>query len=238
MKHFLPIFKKELLSYINSPLAYIFTAIFLIVGNWLFFQNFFLLNQASMRNYFDLLPWIFLFITPALTMRLWAEEKKSGTMEVLLTFPVRDIEVVLAKFFGSLFFLFLVLLLSLSLPISIAFIGNLDWGVIIGGYVGALLLGGLYIALGLFISSLTKNQIVAFLLTVVSCFILYIISTPFVLQAVPWLAPILRLAGAGDHFSNLARGVIDTRDLIYYFSLIALFLFANNQILNSRNWKS
>lgn len=238
MKHFFPIFKKELFSYINSPLAYIFTAIFLVVGNWLFFQNFFLMNQASMRSYFDLLPWIFLFITPALTMRLWAEEKKSGTLEVLLTFPVKDVEVVLAKYFSSLFFLFLVLLLSLSLPITMSFLGNLDWGVIIGGYLGSLLLGGLYLALGLFISSLTKNQIVAFLLTIVSCFALFIMSTPFVLQAVPFFAPILRLAGSGAHFDNLARGILDTRDIIYYVSLIVLFLYLNNQILNSRNWKS
>ena len=238
MKHFFPIFKKEILAYINSPLAYIFTAIFLIVGNWLFFQNFFLMNQANMRSYFNLLPWIFLFITPALTMRLWAEEKKSGTIEVLLTFPVKDIEVVLAKFLSSVFFLLIVLLLSFSLPLTISSLGNIDWGVIIGSYVGALLLGSLYLAIGLFISALTKNQIVAFLLTVVSCFFLFIISTPFVLQAVPFLAPVLRVAGADDHFLNLTRGIFDSRDIIYYLSAISLFLYLNNQVLNSRNWKS
>lgn len=238
MKHFFAIFKKEILSYFNSPLAYIFTAIFLVTGNWMFFQNFFLMNQASTRSYFDLLPWIFLFITPALTMRLWAEEKKSGTMEVLLTFPVRDIEVVLAKYVSSLVFLMLVLLLSLSLPITIAFLGNLDWGMVIGGYVGAILLGGLYLSIGLFISSLTKNQIVALLLTAVSCFLLFILSSSFVLQSAGFLAPVLRIAGAAEHFFNLARGVIDTRDLIYFISLVSLFIYLNNQSLNSRNWKA
>ena len=238
MKHFWVLFKKELLSYFNSPLAYIFTAIFLIVGNWLFFQSFFLIDQANVRSYFDLLPWIFLFITPALTMRLWAEEKKSGTIETLLTYPVQDIEMVMAKFVSSLAFLAIVLLLSLSLPITAGALGNVDWGVVIGGYLGAVLLGALYLALGLFISSLTKNQIVAFLLTVVACFVLFIVGTPFVLEAVPFLAPVFRIIGSGNHFYNLARGVIDSRDLIYYVSLISMFVYLNKQILASRNWKS
>lgn len=238
MQQFRAIFKKEILSYFNSPLAYIFTAIFLIIGNWLFFQSFFLYNQASMRGYFDLLPWIFLFITPALTMRLWAEEKKSGTIEILLTFPVKDITVALAKFFSSLAFLSIVLLLSLSLPITIAFLGNLDIGVIIGGYLGALFLGALYLSIGLFLSSLTKNQIVAFLLAAVSCFLLYLLSSPFILQAVSWLAPILKVIGSASHFQNLSRGLLDTRDILYFLSVTALFIYLNCQVLASRNWKS
>jgi ABC-2 type transport system permease protein len=238
MKQFYAIFKKEILGYFNSPLAYIFTAIFLIVGNWLFFQSFFLYNQASMRGYFDLLPWIFLFITPALTMRLWAEEKKSGTIEVLLTFPVKDIIVVLAKFFSSLAFLALVLLLSISIPITTAFLGDLDIGVIIGGYLGSLFLGAIYLSIGLFLSSLTKNQIVAFLLAVVACFLLFLLSSPFVLQAVTWLAPVLKVIGSASHFQNLSRGLLDTRDILYFISVTALFLFLNRQVLASRNWKS
>lgn len=238
MKHFWPIFKKEFAGYINSPLAYIFVGLFLVIGNWLFFQSFFVLNQANVRPYFDLLPWIFLFITPALTMRLWAEEKKTGTIETLLTFPVRDIEVILAKFFSSLLFLSIVLLLSITLPITASSLGDVDWGVVIGGYLGAIFLGALYLALGLFISSLCKNQIVAFLITLVSCFILFIMGTPFVLQAVPFLAPVLRVVGSGSHFFNLARGIVDTRDFIYYVSIISLFLYLNNQVLASRNWKS
>ena len=238
MQQFYAICKKEIFSYFNSPLAYIFTVIFLIVGNWLFFQSFFLYNQASMRSYFDLIPWIFLFITPALTMRLWAEEKKSGTMEILLTFPVKDVTVALAKFFSSLAFLTIVLLLSISLPLTIAFLGNLDIGVIIGGYLGALFLGAIYLSIGLFLSSLTKNQIVAFLLAAVSCFVLFIISTPFVLQAVSWLAPILKVIGSASHFQNLSRGLLDTRDILYFLSVTALFLYLNYQVLASRNWKA
>src|SRR3989339_34223 len=114
------LFKKELMSYFNSPIAYIFIGVFLVVGNWLFFKSFFLIGQISMRGYFDLLPWIFLFLSPALTMRLWAEEKKSGTIEFLLTLPVTDWQVVWAKFLGALSFMFIALLLSISLPISLA----------------------------------------------------------------------------------------------------------------------
>ena len=169
-----PIFKREFVSYFNSPIAYIFVAIFLIVTNWLFFQRFFLVGQINMRDWFALLPWVFLLLAPALTMRSWAEEKKSGTIEFLLTLPIRDIEVVLAKFFSSLAFLALTLLLSLSVPITLAFLGDLDGGVIFAGYVGALLLGAMYISIGLFISSLTSNQIVAFLLSLAALFVFFI----------------------------------------------------------------
>src|SRR3989338_11562529 len=130
-----PIFKREFVSYFNSPIAYIFVAIFLVVTNWLFFQKFFLSAEVSMRNWFSLLPWVFLLLAPALTMRSWAEEKKSGTIEFLLTLPIRDVEVVLAKFFSSLAFLALSLFLSLSVPITLAVLGDLDGGVIFAGYV-------------------------------------------------------------------------------------------------------
>src|SRR3989339_2291463 len=141
------LFKKELMSYFNSPIAYIFIGVFLIVGNWLFFKNFYLIGQASMRAYFDLLPWIFLFMSPAISMRIWAEEKKSGTIEFLLTLPITDWQAVLAKFLSALAFLTFSLLLSLSIPFSAAWLGNLDLGPVVGGYLGALFLGGSYLAL-------------------------------------------------------------------------------------------
>src|SRR3989338_7346266 len=131
------LFKKELMSYFNSPIAYVFIGAFLIVGNWLFFNTFFLVGQASIRNYFSFLPWIFLFLAPALTMRLWAEEKKSGTIEFLLTLPITDWQAVLAKFLSALAFLTFSLLLSLSIPFSAAWLGNLDLGPGVGGYFGA-----------------------------------------------------------------------------------------------------
>jgi len=232
------LFKKELMSYFNSPIAYIFIAVFLVVGNWLFFKGFFIMGQASMRAYFDFLPWMFLFLAPAITMRLWAEEKRSGTIEFLLTLPVTDWQVVLAKFFSALAFMAIALLMSLTVPISVASLGNLDWGPVIGGYIGSILLGAAYLALGLFISSLTKNQIIAFVLGLVISFSFFIIGVDFVLIGVPdFLAPIMKFMGLGGHFYNIAKGVIDTKDMIYYGSFIYLFLWLNTRVIESRGWK-
>lgn len=232
------LFKKELMSYFNSPIAYIFIGVFLVVGNWLFFKNFFLIGQVSMRGYFDLLPWIFLFMSPAITMRLWAEEKKSGTIEFLLTLPVTDWQVVLAKFFGALAFLFISLLLTLTLPITLMSLGNIDWGPIIGSYLGSLFLGGAYLALGLFISSLTKNQIIAFVMGLVACFAAFIIGSNFVLIGAPqFMVPVLKFLGLGSHFFNIAKGIIDTKDIIFYLSFIFVFLWLNARIIESRGWK-
>lgn len=232
------LFKKELMSYFNSPIAYIFIGVFLVVGNWLFFKSFFLVGQASMRGFFDLLPWMFLFLAPSLTMRLWAEEKKSGTVEFLLTLPVTDWQVVLAKFLGSLVFLLVTLLSTITIPITIAFLGDVDFGPVMGGYIGALFLGGSYLALGLFISSLTKNQIIAFIIGIVACFSFFIIGADFALMGAPnFLAPIMQFLGLGSHFYNISKGVIDSRDVIYYCSFIFIFLWMNARVIESRGWK-
>lgn len=229
------IFNREFRNYFNSPIAYIFIAVFLIVSMFLFFPSFFLVGQASVRNYFTLMPWMFLFLAPAITMRLWAEEKQSGTMEVLLTLPVKDEEVVLGKFLSALAFLGITVLLSLTLPISVAFLGNLDWGPVIGGYLGTILMGGAYLSIGMFLSSITKNQIVAFLLAIVGCFVMYIIGDNMVINSVlDWLAPILRFFGVSFHYYNVSRGVIDLRDVIYYFSFIGFFLYLNVRVLGRR----
>lgn len=232
------LFKKELMGYFNSPIAYIFIGVFLVVGNWLFFKDFFLFAQASMRGYFQLLPWIFLFLAPAITMRLWAEEKQAGTIEFILTLPVTDWQVVLAKFFGGLVFLAISLLLSLSIPITLSSLGNMDWGPVWGGYLGALLLGGAYLALGIFISSLTKNQIIAFVLALVASFIAFIIGENFVIISAPQaLVPMLKFLGLGGHFYNIAKGLIDSKDIIYYLSFIFIFLWLNVRVIETRGWK-
>jgi ABC-2 type transport system permease protein len=226
------------MSYFNSPIAYIFIGVFLVAGNWLFFNSFFLVGQASVRNYFSLLPWIFLFLAPALTMRLWAEEKKTGTIEFLLTLPISDWQAVLAKFIGSLAFMFIALLLTITLPLTVFFLGNIDWGTVVGSYLGALFLGGSYLALGLFISSLTKNQIIAFVLALIASFAIFIIGAEFVLMSVPqFIAPIMKFLGLGSHFYNIAKGVIDTKDIIYYSSFIFLFLWLNARVIENRGWK-
>jgi len=238
MKNIITIFKKELASYFNSPIAYIFVAVFLIVSNWLFFQNFYLIGQANMRSYFMILPWIFLFLAPAITMRVWAEEKKSGTIELLLTLPVKDWEVVLGKFLSAVIFLSFTLLLSITIPLTVSKIGNMDWGVVIGGYIGAVLMGGAYLSLGLFISSLTKNQIIAFLIGLVCCFTVYIIGADFVLQKMnSAVVPLFQFLSVGHHFNNIGKGIIDSRNIIYYFSFMFIFLYLNAKSIESRNWK-
>ena len=229
------LFKKELFGYFNSPIAYIFIAVFLIVGNWLFFNSFFVIGQANMRNYFILLPWIFLFLTPAITMRVWAEEKRSGTIEFLLTLPITDWQAVLGKFFAALIFLACALFLTITLPVTVAYLGNVDLGPIIGSYLGAILMGAAYLALGLFVSALTKNQIIAFIAAIAACFIFFFIGNEFILMTAPqFLAPVFQFLGLGAHFDNVARGVIDTKDVIYYLSFIWLFLWLNKQVIELR----
>lgn len=232
------IFKKEFKGFFISPIAYVFITVYIVVTNFLFFQGFFIINQADMRGYFSLIPWVFLFFVPAITMRAWAEEKKVNTLELFLTWPVTDVQVVLGKFLASFLFLCVAILLSLTIPITITILGDPDHGVILGGYLGTILLGGAYIAIGLWISSYTENQIIAFILGVVAIFILYIIGNPFITMAVPsFLVPIFNYLGLGNHFESIQRGVIDSRDIIYYLSVIGVFLFLNVQSLGSRKWE-
>lgn len=238
MDNILALFKKEFRSYFISPIAYVFITVYLAVSNFLFFQSFFLINQADMRGYFELLPWIFLFFIPAVTMRSWAEEKKVRTLELLLTWPVSDFQVVAGKFLASFCFIAIVILLSVTIPITIMVIGKPDVGPIFGGYVGALLMGGAYLAIGMWVSSYTENQIIAFILGVVATFALFIIGNPFFTMAAPQaLVPLLSYLGLATHFDSIERGVIDSRDILYYCSVIGFFLFLNIQSLASRKWE-
>ena len=238
MRNTLAIFQKEFKSYFNSPIAYIFIITFILFSSWLFFRTFFLVGQAHLRPLFGILPWLFLILAPAITMRAWAEEKKLGTMEILMTLPIKDHEVVLGKFFASFLFIITAVLLTFPLPLTVYILGEPDTGTIVGGYLGACLMGGAYLAIGLFISSLTKNQIVAFIISIITCFALLIIGEDFVLMSTPsMIAPIFTYLGLGAHFESISRGVIDSRDLIYYFSVIGFFLFLNTLAIESRKWK-
>ena len=238
MKNIINIFRKEFRAYFSSPIAYIFIISFLGVTNWLFFRTFFLASQSSLRPFFSLLPWVFLFLAPAITMRSWAEEKKLGTIEILMTLPVKEYEVVIAKFLSSFVFLILTLCLTFPLPLTVMVLGSPDPGPIWGGYAGAFLLGGAYLAIGLFSSSLTENQIVAFIVSIMLCFALLIVGEDFVLINVPSvLVPVFSYLGLGAHFQSIGRGVIDSRDILYYFSVIGFFLFLNQISVESRKWK-
>ncbi|HOK41088.1 MAG TPA: ABC transporter permease [bacterium] len=238
MGKFFVIFKKELKSYFNSPIAYIFITVFIVLMNWLFFRTFFIIKQSSMRTFFSLLPWFLLFFAPALTMRLWAEEKKAGTLEFLMTMPISDFAVTFGKYLAAVLLLSLTIILTLTVPFSISKIGNLDFGQIIGQYLGAILLGASLISIGLFFSSLTENQIIAFIITIVLSFILIIIGEPFIVNLVPdYLSSILKYISLISHYDSIGRGIIDSKDIIYYFSVIFLFIFLNLKTIESRKWK-
>ncbi len=238
MQNITAILKKEFRSYFNSPIAYIFITFFLGISAWLFFQNFFLVNQAEMRGFFGLMPWIFLFFIPAVTMKLWSEEKKIGTIEILMTLPIRDYEVVVGKFLASFALLAVTVLLTLVIPFSIMSVGNPDVGTLIAGYIGLLLMGAAYIAIGFFASTLTENQIIAFIIGIVVCLVLLLIGEDFVLFKTPnWLVPIFSYLGLGAHYSSILRGVLDSRDIIYYLSLIGFFLYLSTLAVESRKWR-
>jgi ABC-2 type transport system permease protein len=232
------ILRKELASYFNTPLAYIVLTVFITLSNFLFFRSFFLINQADMRPWFDLLPWIYLFFIPAVTMRLWAEERKSGTIELLLTFPVRDVEVVVGKLLAALVFVLIGLGLSFTVPITIALLGSPDLGALVGQYIGAVLLSASYLAIGAWVSSLTKNQIVAFILAVSVTFFLFLIGENFFIQGFPPpVAAVCKFLGLGAHFDSISRGVIDSRDILYYISVIFFFGYLNVKSIENRKGK-
>ena len=230
-----PIYKRELRSYFNSPVAYVVIVVFLAVLGWFFTNNLFLMNVASLRIVFDLVPLIFLFFIPAITMRLIAEEKKAGTLELLTTKPVRDVEIVLGKFLAAWTLLAAALLPTLFYLVTIVALGKVDLGPIISGYLGLMLMGGVYIAIGLLASSLTENQIVAFILSFLIVFVFFILDK--ILMYVPdALASTLEFLSMDYHFSNIARGVIDTRNLIYFGTLLGFSLFLSTVSLERRKW--
>jgi ABC-2 type transport system permease protein len=230
-----PIFRRELRSYFNSPVAYVVIIVFLSIIGWFFTNNLFLMNVSTMRVVFELVPLVFLFFIPAITMRLLAEEKKSGTLELLTTKPVRDVEIILGKFLAAWALLAAALLPTLLYATTVAFLGSLDPGPVFTGYIGLMLMGGVYIAIGLFASSLTENQIVAFIISFLIVLALFLMDK--VLLYVPEaFASTMEYLSIDYHFSNIARGVIDTRNIIYFGSLLGLSLYLATISLERRKW--
>jgi ABC-2 type transport system permease protein len=233
MINVLPIMKKELRSYFASPVAYIVLTVFLLICGWFFGSSLFLMGQASMRNLFTIIPFIFTIFVPAITMRLVSEERKTGTFELLVTMPVSDIEVILGKYLASLVLLAVAIGLTATHAFTIALLGNADNGATLGGYIGLLLLGAGYLAIGILASSLTENQIVAFILAFLVTFSLSMIDKVLLFLPVQ-LASLFEYLSAEYHFNNIARGVLDSRDLVYYGSLILLGLYFSARALNRR----
>ena len=232
----LVISRREIRTYFNSPVAYIVVPVFVIITGYLFFTQLFLEKQAEMRGFFNIMPLLFMFMIPAITMRLLADEKASGTLELLITMPVRDSEVVIGKFLAAMALLCTAIGLTVVFAITVKSLGPLDRGPTIGGYLGLVLMGGAYVSIGVMASALTRNSIVSFIVAFAISFALYLLGrlTQFLPQALQKLVAYLSIDG---HFENIGRGVIDTRDLIYYFSVMVVCLLIATLSLESRRWK-
>lgn len=233
MRQALSICRKEFNSYFTSPIAYIVIAIFLLVTGWFFFATFFLFNQASLRNFFSLLPSVFAFVVPAVTMRQLAEELNVGSYETLLTLPVAFTDVVLGKFLAAVAFVAAMLVPTLAYPVTVALLGALDWGPVVGGYLGALALGAAFAAVGLFASAVTRNQIVAFIVGLAICFALTLVDQMAIFMP-RGFTPVLSYLAADVHFQNVAKGVVDTRDIVYFASVCFVGLYATHLALKSK----
>jgi ABC-2 type transport system permease protein len=230
-----PIFQRELRSAFNSPVAYVVIVVFLAIVGWFFTSNLFLMNAASMRLAFELIPLVFLFFVPAVTMRLLAEEKKSGTFELLVTKPVSDLEIVLGKFLAGVSLVAAALLPTLVYLITLLFIGSPDLGPVIGGYLGLMLMGSAYVAIGVFASSLTENQIVAFITGFLIVLALFLADKVLIYMPSS-IASVLEFLAIDYHFGNIARGVIDSRDIVYFLSLLTASLMLATTSLERRKW--
>ncbi len=225
---------KEFNDYFISPIAYIVISLFLIVTGWFFFSTFFIFGRADLRDFFSLLPITFSFIIPAITMRLLSEEKNVGSYETLLTLPVSFTDIALGKFFAATLFTASMMIPTLSYPLFISFIGEIDPGPVIGGYIGAVFLAAAYCSLGLFASSLTRNQIIAFIIGCAVCFILTILDK--LLFFVPTkIIAVIEFLGANSHFSNISRGVIDSRDILYFVSVVVISIFSTYIVMHEKN---
>lgn len=236
MNNVLTIFRREMRSYFNSPVAYIVITLFLLISGYFFSSTLFLINSADLRSLFNISSFVLMFFIPAVTMRLLAEERRSGTIEILVTMPVKDSEIVLGKFLAAFALTALSILLTFVAYITVASLGNADFGASFGGYLGLLLMSAVYISIGVFTSSLTQNQIVAFIVGFVIIFALFMLDKvlPFLPAA---LASAFEFLSIDYHFRNISRGVIDTRDLIYYGSMIFLFIYLAVKTTESRKWR-
>ena len=234
MQNIKHIFNKEFKSYFVSPIAYIVISVFLIIIGWLFFSTFFLDRQANMTRFFSLLPVAFAFVVPAVTMRLFSEEINIGSYEILLTMPVEFRDIIIGKFLAAVGFIGVMLFPTLFYALSITFLGKLDWGPVIGGYLGAILLGATYCSIGILASSITRNQVVAFIIGMAVCLALTLLID-FMLFFLPnFLVGIFQFLSANYHFKNIAKGVIDLRDILYFVSVSFVVLYGTNLIMQRK----
>lgn len=241
LRNTLQIFRRELGAYFHSPVAYVFLVVFLLLIGFLtfFVAQFYEAGQADLRSFFFWMPWVFLLLVPAASMRLWAEERRSGTMELLLTLPVTLGQAILGKFFAAWVFLSLAVALTFPIVVTAAYLGDPDPGVIVGGYVGSFLLAGTCLAVGMLTSAMTRNQVISFVLSLVACLFLILAGWPPVTNMLIQWAPEWLIRGIASfsvmpHFVSAQRGVLDLRDVVYTASAIVVLLAAARLVLEGR----
>ncbi len=237
------ILKRELSGYFGSPIAYVFIVIFLLLlGFFTFYiSHFFEMGQADLRSFFQWHPWVFLLLVPALAMRLWAEERRLGTLELVLTLPVTVAEVILGKFLAAWIFIGFSLLFTFPMVLTVIYLGNPDIGAIICAYIGSFLMAGAFLSVGIMTSSLTRSQVISFILAVVICLFFVLAGFAPVTGIISGWAPLWFVNLISEmsflfHFLSMERGVLDVRDVIYYFSVIFFMLFTNGVII--QNWRT
>ncbi len=228
------IFKRELAAYFTTPIAYVFLVIFIFLSGIFAFDlgDFFARGQADLVAFFNFHPWLYLVLIPALSMRLWAEERRGGTIELLFTLPVTMTQAVLGKYFAAWAFTAIALVLTFPMWLTVNYLGDPDNGVILAAYIGSLLMAGAFLAIGSCVSALTRNQVIAFVLSAVVCLAFVMSGFPLMLQFFSSWAPqaivdVIASFSFLSHFNSIAKGVIDLRDIIYFVSFIAFWLFAN-----------
>jgi ABC-2 type transport system permease protein len=235
------LFRRELQSYFATPVAYVFIVIYLVLmGTFTFYLGqFYERGQADLSSFFNFHPWLYLFLVPAISMRLWAEERKTGSIELLMTMPITAWQAVLGKFLAAWAFTGIALALTFPVWITVNYLGNPDNGAILAGYLGSMLMAGGFLAIGACLSATTRNQVIAFVITIVVCFGFLLSGFPMVLDLFSGWAPQALVDGIASlsfltHFANISKGVIDFRDLVYFGLLIGSFLYANTIVLQWR----
>jgi ABC-2 type transport system permease protein len=241
MTNIFAILKRELNGYFGSPVAYVFIVIFLMLSGFFTFNvsHFFEMGQADLRGFFQWHPWIYLFLVPAVAMKLWAEERRLGTMELLLTLPVTLTQVILGKFLAAWLFIGLALVLTFPLVITTLYLGNPDMGAVFCGYIGSFLMAGAYLSIGIMTSSTTRSQVISFILAVVICLFFILAGFSPVTQVLSgwaplWLTEIVAQLSFLTHFASIERGVLDFRDILYFVSIIFFMLYVNAAVLENR----
>ncbi len=231
------IYFKEMKAYFNSPMAYIFLVVFAIITGYFFTRTFFLFNQSDMRSLFNIIPLVYLFFIPAITMGLIAREKNIGTMEVISTLPLNDFDFVIGKFLSAFSLVISGLLITLVHFFTLTYVGtNIDIGAVFTGYLGLALVGAVYSAVGTFASSITDNQVVAFIIGIFIVLIFFLLDKMLIFIPMS-LTELIQYLSVDYHLSNISRGVIDTRNLIYFISVTGFFLFMTIRVLEIRRWK-